>query len=101
LKTTITFDKKDHPDHIPQLGCFLLVIDLTIGKTCLSRVLMDGESGLTLLYAETYDAMGLSWLAIQPSGAPFHGVIPGLRAIPLGQVDLPVIFGGRANFCTE
>jgi hypothetical protein len=62
---------------------------------------MDGGSGLNLLYAKTYDAMGLSRSAIRPSGAPFHGVIPGLQANPLGQVDLPVTFEGRANFHTE
>jgi hypothetical protein len=100
-KTVITFDRKDHPDHIPQLGRFPLIMDLIIGKTCLSRVLMDGGNSLNLLYAEMYDAMGLSRVAIRPSSAPFHGVRPGLQAIPLGQVDLPVTFEGRANFHTE
>ena len=56
----ITFDRMDQPDHIPQPGCFALVIDPIIDKTRLSHVLMDGGSGLNLLYAETYDAMGLS-----------------------------------------
>jgi hypothetical protein len=56
----ITFDRKDHSDNIPQLGCFPLVVDPIIGKTRLSRVLMDGGSGLNLLYVETYDAIGLS-----------------------------------------
>jgi hypothetical protein len=66
-----------------QLGCFPLIINLIIGKTHLSQVLMDGRSGLNLLYAKTYDTMGLSRSAIRPSGAPFHGVIPGLQAISL------------------
>ena len=100
-ETVITFDRKDHPDHISQLGRFPLVVESIIGKTHLSRVLMDGGSGLNLLYAETYDAIGLSWLAIRPSGAPFHGVIARLQVIPLLQVDISVTFGGRANFCTE
>jgi len=55
----ITFDIKHHSDHIPQPGHFSLVVDPIIDKTRLSRVLMDGESGLNLLYAETYDTMGL------------------------------------------
>jgi hypothetical protein len=62
---------------------------------------MNGGSGHNLLYARTYDAMGLSRASIRPSGAPFHRVIPGLQVIPIGQVNLPVTFGGRANFCTE
>ena len=47
-------------------------------------VLMDGESGLNLLYIETYDAMGLSRAVMQPSIVLFHGVILELLAIPLG-----------------
>ena len=58
------FDKKAHPDHIPQQGRFPLVVDPIIGQTRLSRVLVDIGSGLNLLYAETYDAMGLSWATI-------------------------------------
>jgi hypothetical protein len=64
LKTMLTFDRKDHPDHVLQLGRFPLIINPIIGKTCLSRVLMNGGSSLNLLYAETYDAMGLSRAAI-------------------------------------
>ena len=79
----ITFDRKDHPDHIPQPGCFPLIVDPIIGKILLSRVLMDGGNGLNLLYAETYDAMGLSRAGIRPSSALFHEVIPRLQAIPL------------------
>ena len=30
-EVTITFDRKDHPDHIPQLGHFPLVVDPIIG----------------------------------------------------------------------
>ena len=47
-------------DHNPQLGHFPLIVDPIIGKTRLSHVLMDGGNSLNLLYAETYDAMGLS-----------------------------------------
>jgi hypothetical protein len=88
-KTMITFDRKDHPDHIPQLGRFPLIVDLIIGKPRLSRVLMDGGSGLNLLYVETYDAMGLSRSAIRPSDAPFHVVILGLQAAPSVRSTYP------------
>ena len=35
-ETVITFDRKDHPDHIPQPGCFPLIVDPIIGKTHMS-----------------------------------------------------------------
>jgi hypothetical protein len=45
--------------------------------------------------------MALSQSAIRPPGTPFLRVIPGLQAIPLGQVDLPITFGAQANFHME
>jgi hypothetical protein len=35
-KTAITFNRKDRPDHISQLGRFSLVVDPIIGKTHMS-----------------------------------------------------------------
>jgi hypothetical protein len=37
----------------------LLVVDLIIGNTRLTKVLMDGGNGLNIMYAETLDAMGI------------------------------------------
>jgi hypothetical protein len=62
---------------------------------------MDGGSGLNTMYAETLNAMGISRTQLRPSGAPFHGIIPGKRALPLGQIDLPVTFGDPSNFRKE
>jgi hypothetical protein len=38
---------------------------------------------------------------LQPSTTPFHGVAPGKRVQPLGQIDLPVWFGTLDNFHKE
>ena len=38
---------------------------------------------------------------LHPAGSPFHGVISGAQAYLLGQIDLPVMFGDRANFRLE
>jgi hypothetical protein len=45
--------------------------------------------------------MGIPRSALRPSTAPFHGVVPRIEALPLGQIDLPVTFGDVRNFCTE
>ena len=45
--------------------------------------------------------MGIDRSRIQPTRAPFHGVVPGKQAMPLGQIDLPVTFGDETNFRTE
>jgi hypothetical protein len=62
---------------------------------------MDGGSRINVLYASTLDEMGIPWSALRPSTAPFHGVIPRIEALPLGQIDLPVTFGDVRNFRTE
>jgi hypothetical protein len=65
------------------------------------KVLMDGGSGINVLYASTLDNMGILRSALRPSTVSFHGVIPGIEALPLGQIDLPVTFGDVQNFRTE
>ena len=32
---------------------------------------------------------------------PFYGILPGMKAYPVGSIDLPVTFGSKANFRTE
>ncbi|XP_066311527.1 uncharacterized protein [Miscanthus floridulus] len=36
------------------------------------RVLMDGGSGLNILYIDTLDAMRIPWSELRPAGSPFH-----------------------------
>ena len=50
-KSTITFDWADHPDTVPHPGRYLLVVDPIIGPKRLTKVLMDGGSGLNIMYA--------------------------------------------------
>jgi hypothetical protein len=45
--------------------------------------------------------MGIPRSALRLSTAPFHGVVPGIEALPLGQIDLLVTFGDVRNFRTE
>jgi hypothetical protein len=66
-----------------------------------SKVLMDGGSSLNILYAHTLWLMGIGLDQLRPSTTSFHGVAPGKRIQPLGQIDLPVWFGKLDNFCKE
>jgi len=59
-RSAITFDRSDHPEHVPQPGRYPLVVDPVVGTKHLTKVLMDGGSGLNILYAETLDAMGIN-----------------------------------------
>ncbi|XP_066360925.1 uncharacterized protein [Miscanthus floridulus] len=101
LESAITFDWTDHPDSIPQPGRYPLVVDPIIGKMRLTKVLMEDGSGLNILYAKTLDAKGIDQSRIRPTGAPFHGFVPGKQAMPLEQIDLPITFGNQTNYRTE
>jgi len=83
------------------MGCYPLVVSPIMDTMHLTKVLMDGGSGLNILYVNTLDAMRIPWSELRPAGSPFHGVILGAQAYPLGQIDLPITCGNQANFCSE
>jgi hypothetical protein len=97
----ITFDRKDHPDNVPQPGSYPLVVALLFKSRRIHKVLMDGGSGINVLYASTLDEMGIPRSALRPSIAPFHRVVPGIEVLPPGQVDLAITFRDVRNFRTE
>jgi hypothetical protein len=94
----ITFDQDDHPDYVPSPGRYPLVVDPVIGNARLSKVLMDRGSSLNIIYTETLGLLGVDRSTIHAGAAPFHGIVPGKRVLPLGQLDLPVCFGTPSNF---
>jgi hypothetical protein len=76
----ITFDQGNHPDRVPNLGKYPLVVDPVIGNIRLLQIDLS---------------------SIRTGTMPFHGIIPGKRVQPLGQLDLPVCFGTPSNFRKE
>jgi hypothetical protein len=97
----ITFDQGDHPNCVPSPGRYPLVVEPVIGNARLTKVLMDGGSSLNIIYAETLGLLEIDLSTIRAGAAPFHGIIPGKRVLPLGQLDLPVYFRTPSNFRKE
>jgi hypothetical protein len=97
----ITFDRTDHLDSIPMSGRFPLIVDLLVGMSQLAKALMDGGSGLKLMYLDTFEALRLTNDQLQSSPHPFYGVVLGKWSIPLGCVTVPVTFGDVNNYHTE
>jgi hypothetical protein len=50
----------DHPDSIPKMGRFSLIVDPLVGTTRLTKALMDGGSGLNPMYLDTFEVLGLT-----------------------------------------
>jgi hypothetical protein len=73
-----------------------------VGEVRLTKVLIDGGSGLNLIFASTLRKMGLDFKdMLVPSKSPFYSIVRGNAAHPLGTVVLPVTFGTRENYRTE
>ena len=53
------------------------------------------------MYAKTLDEMSVVRMNLRPTRAPFHGIVLGKQAMPLGQIDLPITFGDQFNYRTE
>ena len=77
------------------------MVDPVIGGTRLTKVLMDGGSGLNILYAETLRGMGIPMSKLSESNMRFHRVIPGKKEDSLGHITLDVAFGDSKNYRKE
>jgi hypothetical protein len=74
----------DHLDSIPKSGKFPVIVDPLAGTTQLTKDLMDGGSGLNLMYLNIFKGLGLIQDQLKSSPHPFYGVIPGKQSVPLG-----------------
>jgi hypothetical protein len=99
----ITFFRADPWTNFSKPGRFPLVLKPVVAGSKLNKVLIDGGSGLNILFTKTLKKMKLNIThMLTKSASPFYGIVPGNAAIPLGSVVLPVTFGeSRDNYCTE
>jgi hypothetical protein len=99
----ITFSRADQWTSFSEPGRFPLVLKPVVAGSKLNKVLIDGGSGLNVLFTKTLKKMKLDIThMITKSNTPFYGIVLGNAAIPLGSVVLPVTFGeSRDNYRTE
>jgi hypothetical protein len=99
----ITFSRADQWTSFSELGRFPLVLKPVVADSKLNKVLIDGGSGLNILFAKTLKNMGLDIThMLTKSTSPFYCIVSDNEAIPLGSVVLPVTFGeSRDNYRTE
>jgi hypothetical protein len=88
---------------LSKLGHFPLVLIPLVAGSRLNKVLIDGGSGLNVLFTKTLKKMKLDIThMLTKSTLPFYSNVPGNAAIPLGSIVLPVTFGEtRENYRTE
>ena len=67
----------------------------------MKKVFIDAGSGLNLIYADTLRAMNISLTNLAPTTTTFHGIVPMSAVLPLGTINLDVVFGQPENFRRE
>jgi hypothetical protein len=99
----ITCDHVDQWTSFSEPGRFPHILKLVVAGSRLNKVLIDGGSGLNVLFTKTLKKINLDIThMLTKSTLPFYGIVPGNAAIPLGSVVLPVTFGEtRENYRTE
>ena len=76
----ITFTADDEPRARLVRAPAALVLNQIVGGFRLTKVLMDGGSGLNLIYKDTLQKMQMEKSHIEQSGTTFRGIIPGREA---------------------
>jgi hypothetical protein len=61
LEVPITFERMDHPDHVPQPGSYPIVVAPLSKSKRIHKVRMDGGSGINVPYASMLEDMGILW----------------------------------------
>jgi len=97
----MTFKEKDEPSPRNNHAPTALVLDPIVDDFQLAKVLMDGGSGLNLIYEDTLDKMQFNRSRIERSHTMFQGIISGREAHCSGRVTLDVGFGTPDNYKSE
>jgi hypothetical protein len=93
-KVPITFSRANQWTSFSEPGRFPLVLKPVVAGSKLNKVLIDGGSGLNVLFTKTLKKMKLDIThMLTKSTSSFYDIVPGNAAIPLGSVVLPVTFG--------
>jgi hypothetical protein len=103
LEVPITFSRADQWTSFSEPGHFPLVLKPVVAGSRPNKVLIDGGSGLNVIFTKTLKKMMLDIThMLTKSTSPFYGIVPGNATIPLGSVVLLVTFAEtRENYHTE
>jgi hypothetical protein len=90
---------------MPRPGGYALVLDpIVFSETHtyrFSRVLIDGGSSINLLYHTSMEKLGIPTIQLKPTKLTFHGIVPGYSCMPMGRIELEVLFSEKDNHRRE
>ena len=77
------------------------MVTAVIENMRVTKIMMDGGSGINILYKDAFDKLNVDIRKLHASQPPFHGIIPGRCIMPLGRIDLSVTFGDAVHYQKE
>ena len=81
----ILFSRKDQWTSVTNIGHYPLVLGPTIAGMTVPKVLIDGGTGLNIIFAYMLKKIGLDFTSLlTATNVPFYGIVPGKAAMPLG-----------------
>ena len=91
LDTSITFSDSDlegcqHPHDDP------LVVHVIVANKTIHRVLIDNGSSADIIFASTFDKMGIEREKMEPVNTHLQG-FSGEKVLPLGSIQLVLTLG--------
>jgi hypothetical protein len=104
-EASITWGCEDHPPLMPRSRGYALVLNpimFSETHTCrFSRVLIDEGSNINLLYHTSMEKLGIPAAQLKPTKLTFHSIVLGHSCMPMGRIQLEVLFGEKDNFHCE
>jgi hypothetical protein len=97
----ITFSRADHWVHILDPRSYPLVDEPNIEGALLGQTLIDGGSGINVIFIDTLKKMDFDFKRLTECDEPFFGIVLGMAAYPMVRVSLSVTFDTKENFRTE
>ena len=98
-KYAITFSSADQLKCAATAGVLLMLCSPIISNVQVTKTLIDGGVGLSVLSVKMFDSLQVPYDQLQ-STKPFLGVNDGSTA-SIGPVHLPITFGQCDNYHTE
>ena len=81
-----------------ELGQFPLVVTVVIENMRVMKILMDGGSGINILYKDAIDKLNMDIRKLHALQSPFHGIVPRWPIMLLGTIDLSVTFDDMVHY---
>ena len=74
---------------------------MVIKNTRVTKILMDGGSGINILYKDAFDKLNVDIRKLHASQSPFDSIVHGWCVVPLGIIDLSMTFGDVVHYRKE